>query len=485
MKTSKKALIKRVKTDIPDISGYDIGLIEKAYDFGMHAHKGQFRANGDQYFEGHCVPVAHHILDLGLDTPLICAALLHDTIEDTDVTANELEEFFGKEISYLVEGVSKLGKLKYRGNERHVESLRKFFVSIAEDVRVVILKLADRWHNLETLEYLPENKRQRIALESIMIHGQLASRLGMGKLVVTLNDLAFPYAYPAEYEKTRKLMDFRLKKASGAIKKMHRGLLRLMSDTLDDSPHIDKRVKSTYSLYKKLERRDYNVDKIYDLIALRVIVKDISECYKALGAIHSHWRPVPSRVKDFIAVPKLNGYQSLHTSLFTGDGFIVEVQIRTEDMHEFNEFGIASHHAYKNTNIQKGVNKETFAWIEQLRKFQTDDVSPNEYLKRLKTDFFNDRIFVCTPAGDIIDLPVGATVLDFAYAVHSKIGDHASGGKVNGKYMALKTELRNEDIVEIETNKSSRPSNKWLNISITSSAQSKIRRYIKKHIRRQ
>lgn len=480
MKTTKKALVKAVKKALPATSGYDIGLIEKAYDTAKAAHAGQKRANGDDYFEGHCVPVTYHIIDLEMDTPLICAALLHDTIEDTDLTREDIEKDFGKDIAGLVEGVSKLGKLKYRGNERHVESLRKFFVSVANDVRVVILKLADRWHNLETLQYLPENKQHRIALESIMIHAPLASRLGMGKLVITINDLAFPYAYPEEYKKTRSLMEHKLKRADDTITRMYRGLLRYLSEDLGYTPKIDKRIKGTYSLWRKLERKNWNEDEIFDLVALRVITDNVAECYQALGSVHNHWRPVPGRVKDYIAVPKPNGYQSLHTALFTGDGFIVEVQIRTQEMHEFNEYGVASHHSYKNSTLQKGIDKETFAWIEQLKEFQNAEVSPSDYLKRLRTDFFNDRIFVFTPKGDVIDLPFGATALDFAYAVHSDIGDRARGAKVNGKHVALKTQLHSEDIVEIDVNKNSQPSDKWLEWSVTNTSQSKIKRYLKK-----
>ncbi len=472
-------LLHESKKADPSLSGFDSGLIERAYNFAKTAHTGQTRANGKPYFEAHCVPVARHIIEMDMDTTLICAALLHDTIEDTDVTAHDLEKTFGKEVAFLVEGVSKLGKLKYRGNERHVESLRKFFVSVAADVRVVILKLADRWHNLETLQYLPAEKQQRIALESIMIHAPLASRLGMGKLVTTIGDLAFPYAYPEDYAKTKKLMDARLKKADATITKMYRGLAVDLRHSLGYSPKIDRRVKSTFSLYKKLERKKWNVDEIYDLVALRAIVRSVPDCYQALGAIHTHWRPVPGRIKDYIAVPKPNGYQSLHTAVFSGDGPIVEFQVRTEEMHEFNEYGVASHHSYKSPTA-KGAGKESFAWIEQLRDFQSADVSPSAYLKRLRTDFFQDRIFVFTPKGDVIDLPVGATVLDFAYAVHSKIGETASGGTINGKYVALKTTLHSEDIVEIITNSRAHPSDKWLGQATTDSALQRIRRYLRR-----
>lgn len=480
MKISKKAFFKYLESQLDYITRDDVKVIDGAYEFAKQAHSGQTRASGDSYFEGHCVPVAIHVIELGMDSNLICAALLHDTLEDTDVTIGQLHEHFGQDVASLVEGVSKLGKLKYRGNERHVESLRKFFVSVAQDVRVVILKLADRWHNLETLQYLPKEKQTRIALESIMIHAPLASRLGMGKLVTTINDLAFPYAYPNEYIRTRKLMDARLKKASGTLKKLYRGMLVTISESLGYTPKIDKRVKGTYSLYKKLERKHWNEDEIFDLVAFRVITSTVADCYSALGGVHNHWRPVPGRVKDYIAVPKPNGYQSLHTAIFSGDGPIVEVQFRTTEMHEFNEYGVASHHSYKNSSLQKGINKETFAWIEQLREFQNADLSPSDYLKRLRTDFFQDRIFVFTPKGDVIDLPFGATILDFAYAVHTQIGEHANGGKINGKYMALKSTLHSEDIVEIDTSTKSHPSDKWLEMCVTSNAQAKVRRYIKK-----
>lgn len=477
---SKAALLARVKDKLPTITDEELALIDKAYDFGKAAHGNQKRMNGKPYFEEHCVHVADHILELGMDTPLVCAALLHDTIEDTKVTAEQIKKEFGSEIALLVEGVSKLGKVKYHGNERHVESLRKFFVSIAQDVRVVILKLADRWHNLETLEFLPPEKQQRIALESIMIHAPLASRLGMGKLVSTINDLAFPYAYPAEYKRTKKLLDELIKNADATITKMYRGLSADLHTTLGYTPKIDKRIKSIFSLYKKLERKKWNVEEIYDLVALRAIVNSVADCYQALGAIHGHWRPVPGRIKDYIAVPKPNGYQSLHTAVFSGDGPIVEVQVRTNEMHEFNEFGVASHHSYKNSQLQKGTDKESFAWIEQLRQFQDADLTTSDYLKRLRTDFFQDRIFVFTPKGDVIDLPAGATILDFAYAVHTQVGEHASGGKINGKFMALKTPLVSEQIVEIVTSSRAHPSDKWLEMCVTSNALGRIRRYNKK-----
>ena len=475
----KDDFLKNVKNHLPSIKDQQLELISRTYDYAKLAHAGQLRANGKPYFEEHCVEVANHILDLGLDGPLICAALLHDTVEDTSVTVKGLQKEFGEEIAFLVEGVSKLGNIKYHGNERHVESLRKFFIFVAQDLRIVILKLADRWHNLETLSFLPVEKQKRIAIESIMIHAPLASRMGMGKLLSTIDDLAFPYANPNEYLKVKKIMDSRIKNSNETVKKIHRDLSADLYNSLGYLPKIDERVKGTYSLYKKLERLKWNFDEIYDLIAIRAIVNSIPDCYQALGVIHNHWKPVPGRIKDYIAVPKPNGYQSLHTVIFTGDGQIIEIQIRTQQMHEFNEYGLASHHNYKNSTIQRGSDKESFAWIEQLRELQKSNLASYDYYSSLKTDLFQDRIFVFTPKGDVVDLPVGATILDFAYAVHTKIGDHAGGGRINGKFMALKTQLKSEQIVEIITNPKARPSNKWLNMCITNTALSHIRKYIK------
>ena len=477
--TTKNDFLSEVSKYIPNLSSDETNILEKAYNYGQKAHQGQLRASGQPYFEEHCVAVALHIAELSKDPELVTAALLHDTIEDTDVSYEDLKKMFTKEIANLVEGVSKLGKLKYKGNERHVESLRKFFVSIANDVRVVILKLADRWHNLETLQYLKEEKQKRIAEESIMIYAPLASRLGMGKLVGLINDLAFPYAYPDQYMRTKKIIANNLKHADETIDKIDRSLKKELYNSLGYSPLVNKRVKGLYSLYRKLERKQWNISEIYDLEAVRIVVNSVPECYQVLGLIHNKYRPVPGRVKDYIAVPKPNGYQSLHTAIFSGDGAIVEVQIRTVEMHEFNESGVASHHSYKNAKLQKGPNKESFAWIEQLRGLNANDLTPGTYLKRLRTDFFQDRIFAFTPKGDVIDLPIGASILDFGFAVHSQIGMKAQGGKINGQYKALKTKLENGDIVELVTNPKAHPSAKWLDFCVTANAITKIRRYLK------
>lgn len=448
--------------------------IERAYDFGAQSHTGQLRASGEKYFESHSVGTAMHLIDIGMGPNMVIAGLLHDVVEDTPVTIEEIEATFGHDIAHLVEGVSKLGELKYHGNERHVESLRKFFVAASSDVRVLILKLCDRWHNLETLEYLPPAKRQRIALESMMIHGAIASRLNMGKLTGIINDLAFPYAMPDEYKKTIELRENILKREDKIIEEMYRDTLHILTESLGYTPHVDRRKKGLYSFYKKMERYDWNAEKIYDLMAIRAIVRDESDCYKALGAIHGKWRPVPGRIKDYIATPKPNGYQSLHTSVFTGRGNVLEVQIRTQAMHDFAEYGIASHHTYK-VDSEVG-HKGKFDWISQLGAVKREDQTQDEYLKELKTDFFADRIFAMTPEGDVIDLPQGATILDFAFAVHTELGLTAQGGKINGNYKALKTPLASEDIVEIVPGKLAKPTTDWLEWSVTNLAHSRIRK---------
>lgn len=472
----KDLFLRQLKTEVADIglSDKDKNYLSKIYDFGEKKHTGQTRANGEPYFHNHCVPVAIKIASLGFDVEMIAAGLLHDTIEDTDTTYQEIENEFGQRVAILVDGVSKLGKIKYKGNERHVESLRKFFLAIAKDVDVIVIKLCDRWHNLETLHFLPVEKQQRIARESIVIHAQLASRLGMGKLVSIISDLAFPYAYPEEYKKTVSLMENKLRDEDEIIKKMYRNLLSTTTSLLGYEPKIDQRRKGIYSLYKKLERKDWNIDEIYDLLAFRIIVHNSQDCYAILGAVHGHWRPVPGRVKDYIALPKPNGYKSLHTAVFSGSGPIIEIQIRTEEMHNHNEYGIASHGIYK-LSQESGLTPQSREWLQELGNFQKTDDS-EKYLDNLTEGFFSDRIFVLTPAGDVIDLPKGATVLDFAYLVHSDIGNQAIGGKVDGKYVALKTKLSSEQIVDIVTSPRSRPTAHWLDWVATSHAKSNIKR---------
>ncbi|MCD5390124.1 MAG: RelA/SpoT family protein [Candidatus Pacebacteria bacterium] len=445
----------------------DIKLLQKAYDRAFDAHKKQKRASGEPYFN-HVFETAKNLAYFGLDTTTIAAGFLHDTIEDTDVTEADIQKEFGDEIVFLVNGVTKLGKLKYQGRERHMESLRKFFIAVAEDFRIVAIKLCDRLHNIQTLEFVKPEKQKRIALETLDIYGPLAYRLGMGKLAGQLQDFAFPFAYPEESKTVDELMKKKKKADEKYMEKVWRTLQVEMAEHKIKKPKTHSRVKGRYSLYKKLKRKNFDLEKIYDIVALRVIVPNIEDCYRVLGIIHSKWRPLPGRIKDYIALPKPNGYQSIHTTIFTGDGGITEIQIRTQEMHDYAEFGLAAHFIYK------GDRDTKIDWLQDLKDVQLDVKTEKQFINNLKTDFFEDRIFVFTPLGDVIDLPRGATAIDLAYTIHSEIGNTAQAAKINGKHSALKTILGNGDIVEININKKGKPSRKWLEFAKTTIARKHI-----------
>jgi len=460
-------------------------LINKAYDFALKAHEGQKRLSGEPYFI-HVFETAKILAKFGMDTQTIIAGLLHDTLEDTKTTEEEIRKEFGEDILFLIKGVTKLGALKYRGHERHVESLRKFFMAMSHDLRVVIIKFADRLHNLRTLEFVPEIKRRRIAVESIEVYAPLANRLGMGKLKGEIEDAAFPYAYPEEFKQTEELIkdkqDFYKKNLSDVQKKLEKELKENKVRVVETS----YRMKHKYSLWKKLSKREMDIDKVYDVVALRVVVDTIEDCYRVLGIVHSIWNPLPGRIKDYIAVPKPNGYRSIHTTIFTGLGGVAEIQIRTKEMHAEAAYGVAAHFAYKeqggkkaNEKIQNERNK--FKWIEELKELKYFPDDPKRFIDHLKMDFFNDRIFIFTPHGDVIDLPEDSTPLDFAYSIHSDVGDHTFGSKINGKMSPIFSILKNGDIVEIITKKNSKPSNKWLEFVKTTIAKKHIRSYLEKN----
>jgi GTP pyrophosphokinase len=418
-----------------------------------------------------------------MDSQTIAAGIMHDVLEDTKVTEDDMRKEFGDEIVSLVNGVTKLGKLRYSGVERHVESLRKFFVAMSDDIRVVVIKLCDRLHNIQTLEYVSPEKQKRIALETLEIHARLADRLGMGRLKAELEDAAFPYVYPEDYKRTLELFDALSPISDEQLEKVVHKLKEELSIFDVQIERIDSRVKHLYSLWQKLKRYKLDISKIYDVVALRIIVPSVGDCYQALGVIHGLYRPVPNRFKDYIAVPKPNGYRSLHTTIFTGDGTTLEIQIRTKEMHEEAEYGIASHLAYK----EKGKHREHAAlakkveWTKELLEWQKDVEHHKEFLKNLQTDFFEHRVFVLTPKGDVIDLPEGSTPIDFAYAIHSDVGEHTSGAKVNGRLVPLETKLLNRDIVEIEVKDTASPKRKWLDMTRTTLAKRKIRQYIREH----
>lgn len=480
----------------------DITLVTKAYEVAQNAHAPQQRFSGEPYFS-HPSEVGYSLAVIGMDAPTIAAGLLHDVVEDAGIKEEDMLAQFGPEVLSLVQGVTKLGALRYRGLERHTESLRKLFAATAKDIRVLIIKLMDRLHNATTLEHVPRpEKRERIALETLEIYAPIADRLGMSVVKQELEDAAFPWAYPKEYERVRELLKERGHETERRLEKLERDLKKEFASAGQRVFSTEARVKGIYSLFRKLERKHWDINNIYDILALRVIFPTVADCYSALGIIHSHWRPVPGKIKDYIAFPKPNGYQSIHTTVYTGDGGALEIQIRTEAMHREAKYGIASHLVYKDnqraTPGRRGgldwirqffpllrpqgtpetpriVSATVPEWIKELARSHDSGEESEEYLDRLKTDFFSHRVFVFTPKSDVIDLPMGATPIDFAYAIHSDVGNATSGARVNGKLVALDTPLRNGDMVEVLTKSSAKPSRKWLDMARTTMAKKHIR----------
>jgi len=461
-------------------------LVRRAYEFARQAHHNQKRKNGEPYIN-HCVAAAESIINWGLDEATVAAALLHDVVEDTGTPLEKIKTEFGEEVAFLVDGVTKIGKVRYRGIEARVENLRKFILYLSQDIRVILVKLADRLHNMKTLYAVHPQKQKRIALETMDIYAPLAYRLGMQKLSGELEDLAFPYIYPEEYKWLIITSKERYEEREKYAERFKPVLEAELKNSKIPVLKIDSRAKRYTSLYKKLLRYDMNIENIYDLVALRVIVNTIEDCYAALGVIHKLWPPLPGRFKDYIALPKPNGYRSLHTTVFGPEKKIVEIQIRTEQMHREAEYGIAAHFAYQNLKGTKQylerrtafAEKKELAWIEQLRKWQQNFTNPDEFLQALKIDFFKDRILALTPKGEVIDLPAGATPIDFAYQIHSDIGNSCVGAKVNGRLVALSTELRSGDVVEILTQKNKGPSEDWLGFVKTGLARNHIKAALK------
>lgn len=465
-------------------------LITKAFNYSQKAHAGQIRNSGEPYFN-HVFATAKILAEMNADPVTISAGLLHDLVEDTSITPEDLRnEFgiFGEELVTLVEGVTKLGHLKYKGVARHAESLRKFFIASAHDIRVVVIKLADRLHNISTLEHVKPEKQQRIAIETLEIYARLADRLGMGKIKTQLEDLAFPYAYPNEYKITKKLLAEYTTLGEQHLTKVAENLKEELAILDANISSFNYRVKHLYSLWGKLKHFDYDIKKIYDIFALRIIVPTIADCYQALGIIHGLYKPLPGKFKDYIATPKPNGYQSLHTTVFDGQGGVVEIQIRTEAMHDEAEYGIYSHVGYK----EKGRTSTAIAaikknpqtkltWTQELLEAQRHLEKPEDFLTHLKLDFFEARVFVYTPKGDVIELPKGSSVIDFAYAIHSDIGNHIFGARVNHKMVSIDTIVHQGDVVEIITNEKNHPHRKWLDMCRTTFAKQNIRKYLREH----
>ena len=459
----------------------ELALIAKAYDFARMAHEGQNRFSGEQYFAHPC-NVAKTLAEMDTDTNTIVAGLLHDVCEDGAATPEDIAKEFGKEVAFLVEGVTKLGKLKYKGEERYAENLRKMFIAMAEDIRVVLIKLADRLHNMKTLEYVPEYKRKRIADETLEIYAPLSDRLGMWRLKGILEDLAFPYSFKEQYQELFPKVQNRLAKKEAYLAKIKNKLKKELAEQGIEVTKIDSRVKHIFSIYKKLkEYGDNDIENINDLVAARIIVKNVGDCYAALGIIHKFWTPVPGKVKDYIALPKPNGYQSLHTTVFCDDGEMTEFQIRTEKMDYEAKYGIAAHWAYAEAGKPRAGAKvgKKLEWIRQISEWQHEVSGSKEFIDSLKIDVFKDRIFVFTPKGAVIDLPDGATPIDFAYSVHSEIGNHCNGAKINGKMASLDSQLKNGDVCEIIAAKNKKPSSSWLNFVKTNYARSRIKAALK------
>ncbi|MDP7040050.1 MAG: bifunctional (p)ppGpp synthetase/guanosine-3',5'-bis(diphosphate) 3'-pyrophosphohydrolase [Myxococcota bacterium] len=457
----------------------NIDLIEKAYMYSAKVHSGQVRKSGEPYLV-HPLEVAYLLTKLRLDEASVATGLLHDTVEDTLATVDEIKELFGEEVANLVDGVTKLSQIRFDNDEhKQAENFRKMLIAMAKDIRVILVKLADRLHNMSTLEHLPPAKQQRIARETIDIYAPLANRLGVFWVKSQLEDYAFRFLYPQDHAHLNSLVENLTQQREQYVS----DVIHLLQDELSkqniQNVDVHGRPKHLYSIFKKMSARQIAFEDIYDVIAFRVLGDSVSQCYEVLGHVHSLWHPIPGRFKDYIAMPKPNRYQSLHTSVVGPEGERIEIQIRTREMHKINEEGIAAHWQYKEKGDVDEKNKKKFAWLRQLLELQQDLRDPNEFLDTVKYDLFVDEVFVFTPRGQVISLTRGATPVDFAFSIHTEVGNHCAGAKVNGRMVPLRTELKNGDMVEIITNPQQRPSKDWLAFAATGRARQKIRNYVR------
>jgi guanosine-3',5'-bis(diphosphate) 3'-pyrophosphohydrolase len=456
----------------------EVALIEKAYHFAEEAHRGQKRASGDPYFS-HCLAVTRLLMEMEMDSASICAGLLHDILEDTAVTFNLLKGEFPDPIPQLVQGVTKISTIKFRTNmEKQAENLRRMMLAMAKDIRVIIIKFCDRLHNMRTLQYLPESRQIAIARDTLDIYAPLANRLGMMRIRSELEDLGMKYIYPEDYQELVEKTRLRAPKRSALIERT-KNIIETELAKRHIHAEIEGRMKHLYGTYQKMRRLNITFEEIYDLTALRIITDSIELCYEILGLIHSLWRPIPNRFRDYIALPKENQYQSLHTTVMGLDGEATEIQIRTHEMHRIAEDGIAAHWKYKEG--KKGLTDidARLQWLRQLIEWLKDIRNPDDFIDALKEDVFSDIVFCFTPKGDIVELPKGSTPLDFAYHIHTEIGNACIGARVNKKYVSLKTPLHIGDFVEIITSNHAHPSRDWVDLVKTSRARNKIKHYLK------
>ncbi|BDR60551.1 RelA/SpoT family protein [Lactobacillus xylocopicola] len=463
------------------MSAEQIAFVEKAYDFAKEAHQGQKRASGQPYIV-HPTQVAGTLAKLSLDPDTIAAGFLHDTVEDTPVTNADIKANFGKDVAFMVDGVTKLNKYEYKSHQEFLaENHRKMLIAMAKDIRVIMVKLADRLHNMHTLEHLRPDKQRRIASETMDIYAPLADRLGIGTIKWELEDMSFHYLNPESYYKIVNLMNSKRSEREGYIQDAIK-TLKASLDSLGIKYEIYGRPKHIYSIYKKMVNKHKDFNDIYDLLAVRVIVKSVKDCYAVLGAVHTKWKPMPGRFKDYIAVPKVNGYQSLHTTIIGPGGRPLEIQIRTEQMHEIAEYGVAAHWAYKRgntTGVAQTSSNEKLDMVREILELKDETQDAGEFMKNVKSEIFSDRVYVFTPKGEVYELPKGSVTLDFAYEIHTQVGGHAVGAKVNGKLVPLDYKLKNGDVIDIMTQSNAKPSRDWVDMVKTSRARNKIRRYFR------
>ncbi len=468
-------LIEKVKAANPEA---DTELLRRAYVFSAYEHKGQVRRSGEPYLV-HPLGVADLLADMRLDPVAVAAGLLHDIVEDTPNTIEKVRELFGEQVAHVVEGVTKLSTLQFSSSEeRQAESFRKMLLAMVDDIRVILVKLADRLHNMRTLQHLPEDRRLRIAQETREIYAPIAHRLGMSKLKNELEELAFRHLEPQAYQALRQQVEEKRAATEGLIEELRSRIAATLADAQIPVVSIDGRTKRLFSIYQKLKRQRIGLDQVYDFVAMRIVTETVSGCYAALGIIHQTWSPVPGRFKDFIAMPRPNGYQSLHTSVVSERGVPFEVQIRTEEMHHIAEEGIAAHWKYKEGRVGAERDEQYFQWLRQLLEIQQEVRDPHEFLQNLRIELYPEDVYIFTPKGEVKSLPAGATPLDFAYSVHTDIGHQCVGVRVNGRMVPLRSRLSNGDIVEIITQSGHTPSRDWLTFVTTSRARNKIKHFI-------